>query len=292
MGIDFSRVANSALQAALEGGEQPQPKEHHRRLTAGKAIVGGAALALAAKYAVDKTSGVKGKAAMAALRHTARTTFGDVIPESLHDKLMDAGFFDHDGEGIEVKDFFGKSDEGEPEEQDFVDETDEDYEAEPEEQDFFDEPEDEADEDEDADEPEDDDVDEPVDEEPVDEEDLGEPEDDVDEDDEPDVNEDDEPDDDEDDEPEDEPVDEPDGDAEAEPEDADEDEQPRDEDRPRRATRAAAPANGRGEAPGVMDVLSDAPRRRRRTRRRASASTPAERPPAPPKKRSTKAGRR
>jgi len=292
MGIDFSRVANSALQAALEGGEQPQPKEHHRRLTAGKAIVGGAALALAAKYAVDKTSGVKGKAAMAALRHTARTTFGDVIPESLHDKLMDAGFFDHDGEGIEVKDFFGKSDEGEPEEQDFVDETDEDYEAEPEEQDFFDEPEDEADEDEDADEPEDDDVDEPVDEEPVDEEDLGEPEDDVDEDDEPDVNEDDEPDDDEDDEPEDEPVDEPDGDAEAEPEDADEDEQPRDEDRPRRATRAAAPANGRGEAPGVMDVLSNAPRRRRRTRRRASASTPAERPPAPPKKRSTKAGRR
>ena len=287
MGIDFSRVANSALQAALEGGEQPQPKEHHRRLTAGKAIVGGAALALAAKYAVDKTSGVKGKAAMAALRHTARTTFGDVIPESLHDKLMDAGFFDHDGEGIEVKDFFGKSDEGEPEEQDFVDETDEDNEAEPEEQGFFDEPEDEADEDEDADEPEDDEVDEPV-----DEEDLGEPEDDVDEDDEPDVNEDDEPDDDEDDEPEDEPVDEPDGDAEAEPEDADEDEQPRDEDRPRRATRAAAPANGRGEAPGVMDVLSDAPRRRRRTRRRASASTPAERPPAPPKKRSTKAGRR
>jgi len=254
MGIDFSRVANSALQAALEGGEQPQPKEHHRRLTAGKAIVGGAALALAAKYAVDKTSGVKGKAAMAALRHTARTTFGDVIPESLHDKLMDAGFFDHDGEGIEVKDFFGKSDEGEPEEQDFVDETDEDNEAEPEEQEFFDEPEDEADEDEDADEPEDDEVDEPV-----DEEDLGEPEDDVDEDDEPDVNEDDEPDDDEDDEPEDEPVDEPDGDAEAEPEDADEDEQPRDEDRPRRATRAAAPANGRGEAPGVMDVLSRTP---------------------------------
>jgi len=292
MGIDFSRVANSALQAALEGGEQPQPKEHHRRLTAGKAIVGGAALALAAKYAVDKTSGVKGKAAMAALRHTARTTFGDVIPESLHDKLMDAGFFDHDGEGIEVKDFFGKSDEGEPEEQDFVDETDEDYEAEPEEQDFFDEPEDEADEDEDADEPEDDEVDEPEDEGPVDDEDLAEPEDDVDGDDESDVNEDDEPDDDEDDEPEDEPVDEPDGDAEAEPEDADEDEQPRDEDRPRRATRAAAPANGRGEAPGVMDVLSDAPRRRRRTRRRASASTPAERPPAPPKKRSTKAGRR
>jgi len=292
MGIDFSRVANSALQAALEGGEQPQPKEHHRRLTAGKAIVGGAALALAAKYAVDKTSGVKGKAAMAALRHTARTTFGDVIPESLHDKLMDAGFFDHDGEGIEVKDFFGKSDEGEPEEQDFVDETDEDDEAEPEEQEFFDEPEDEADEDEDADEPEDDEVDEPEDEEPVDDEDLAEPENDVDEDDESDVNEDDEPDDDEDDEPEDEPVDEPDGDAEAEPEDADEDEQPRDEDRPRRATRAAAPANGRGEAPGVMDVLSDAPRRRRRTRRRASASTPAERPPAPPKKRSTKAGRR
>jgi len=105
MGIDFSRVANSALQAALEGGEQPQPKEHHRRLTAGKAIVGGAALALAAKYAVDKTSGVKGKAAMAALRHTARTTFGDVIPESLHDKLMDAGFFDHDDEGVQVKDF-------------------------------------------------------------------------------------------------------------------------------------------------------------------------------------------
>ena len=47
MGIDFSRVATSALQAALEDGQQPEAKQHHRRLTAGKAIVAGAAVAVA-----------------------------------------------------------------------------------------------------------------------------------------------------------------------------------------------------------------------------------------------------
>ena len=98
MGIDLSRVATSALQAALEDGQQPEPKQHRRRLTAGKAIVGGAALAVAAKYAVDKTSPLKRKAAIAAVRHTVRNTVGDVIPESLHDKLMDVGFFDNDEE--------------------------------------------------------------------------------------------------------------------------------------------------------------------------------------------------
>jgi len=33
---------------------------------------------------------------MAPLRHTARSTLGDLFPESLHDKLLDAGFFDHE----------------------------------------------------------------------------------------------------------------------------------------------------------------------------------------------------
>jgi len=219
MGIDFSRVANSALQAALEGGEQPQPKQHHRRLTAGKAIVGGAALALAAKYAVDKTSGVKGKAAMAALRHTARTTFGDVIPESLHDKLMDSGFFDHEDEDVdgpqsETQDFFEEPVEEQSDDQDFFEEPDEEEESG--DQDFFDEPAD--------DEPEGD-------------------------------------------EPEDEPG------AEAEPED-DVDDEPRDKAGAQRAA-DAAPANGRAEAPGVMDTLSHTPRRRRRTRR-SSTVDPAE----------------
>jgi hypothetical protein len=214
MGIDSNRVATSALQAALEDGQQPEAKQHHRRLTAGKAIVAGAAVAVAAKYAVDKASPLKRKAAMAAVRHTVRNTFGDVIPESLHDKLMDSGFFDHededfDGSQGETQDFFEESEEEQSDDQDFFEEPDEEEESE--DQDFFDEPED--------DEPEDDEGDEPED------------------------------------------------DAEAEPEDdVDEDDEPRDEDGAQRAA-DAAPANGRAEAPGVMDVLSRTPRRRRRTRR-------------------------
>ena len=221
MGIDFNRVATSALQAALEDGQQPEAKQHHRRLTAGKAIVAGAAVAVAAKYAVDKASPLKRKAAMAAVRHTVRNTFGDVIPESLHDKLTDSGFFDHEDEDFdgpqgETQDFFEESEEEQSDDQDFFEEPDEEEESE--DQDFFDEPED----------------------------DEG-----------------------------DEPEDEPEGDAEAEPEDdVDDDDEPRDEDGAQRAA-DAAPANGRAEAPGVMDVLSHTPRRRRRTRR-SSKVDPAE----------------
>jgi len=219
MGIDFRRVATSALQAALEDGQQPEAKQHHRRLTAGKAIVAGAAVAVAAKYAVDKASPLKRKAAMAAVRHTVRNTFGDVIPESLHDKLMDSGFFDHEDEDVdgpqsETQDFFEEPVEEQSDDQDFFQEPDEEEESE--DQDFFDEPED--------DEPEGD-------------------------------------------EPEDEPG------TEAEPED-DVDDEPRDKAGAQRAA-DAAPANGRAEAPGVMDALSHTPRRRRRTRR-SSTVDPAE----------------
>jgi hypothetical protein len=219
MGIDFRRVATSALQAALEDGQQPEAKQHHRRLTAGKAIVAGAAVAVAAKYAVDKASPLKRKAAMAAVRHTVRNTFGDVIPESLHDKLMDSGFFDHEDEDVdgpqsETQDFFEEPVEEQSDDQDFFGEPDEEEESD--DQDFFDEPED--------DEPEGD-------------------------------------------EPEDEPG------TEAEPED-DVDDEPRDKAGAQRAA-DAAPANGRAEAPGVMDALSHTPRRRRRTRR-SSTVDPAE----------------
>jgi len=219
MGIDFRRVATSALQAALEDGQQPEAKQHHRRLTAGKAIVAGAAVAVAAKYAVDKASPLKRKAAMAAVRHTVRNTFGDVIPESLHDKLMDSGFFDHEDEDVdgpqsETQDFFEEPVEEQSDDQDFFEEPDEEEESG--DQDFFDEPED--------DEPEGD-------------------------------------------EPEDEPG------TEAEPED-DVDDEPRDKAGAQRAA-DAAPANGRAEAPGVMDALSHTPRRRRRTRR-SSTVDPAE----------------
>ena len=219
MGIDFRRVATSALQAALEDGQQPEAKQHHRRLTAGKAIVAGAAVAVAAKYAVDKASPLKRKAAMAAVRHTVRNTFGDVIPESLHDKLMDSGFFDHededsDGPQSETQDFFEEPVEEQSDDQDFFQEPDEEEESG--DQDFFDEPAD--------DEPEGD-------------------------------------------EPEDEPG------TEAEPED-DVDDEPRDKAGAQRAA-DAAPANGRAEAPGVMDALSHTPRRRRRTRR-SSTVDPAE----------------
>ena len=134
---------------------------------------------------------------MAALRHTARSTLGDLFPESLHDKLLDAGFFDHDDEGVQVKDFStvrgrragragllrrGRRRRGALQERDFFEEPDE----EPEDQDFFDEPEDDED-------------------------------------------------------------------------DVDENHEPRDEGGAQRAA-DAAPANGRAEAPGVMDVLSRTPR--------------------------------
>ena len=216
MGIDFRRVATSALQAALEDGQQPEAKQHHRRLTAGKAIVAGAAVAVAAKYAVDKASPLKRKAAMAAVRHTVRNTFGDVIPESLHDKLMDSGFFDHEDEDVdgpqsETQDFFEEPVEEQSDDQDFFQEPDEEEESE--DQDFFDEPED----------------DEPEGDEPEDE---------------------------------------------AEPGDDVDDDEPRDKAGAQRAA-DAAPANGRAEAPGVMDALSHTPRRRRRTRR-SSTVDPAE----------------
>jgi hypothetical protein len=216
MGIDFRRVATSALQAALEDGQQPEAKQHHRRLTAGKAIVAGAAVAVAAKYAVDKASPLKRKAAMAAVRHTVRNTFGDVIPESLHDKLMDSGFFDHEDEDVdgpqsETQDFFEEPVEEQSDDQDFFEEPDEEEESE--DQDFFDEPED----------------DEPEGDEPEDE---------------------------------------------AEPEDDVDDDEPPDKAGAQRAA-DAAPANGRAEAPGVMDALSHTPRRRRRTRR-SSTVDPAE----------------
>ena len=217
MGIDFRRVATSALQAALEDGQQPEAKQHHRRLTAGKAIVAGAAVAVAAKYAVDKASPLKRKAAMAAVRHTVRNTFGDVIPESLHDKLKDSGFFDHEDEDVdgpqsETQDFFEEPvEEQQSDDQDFFQEPDEEEESG--DQDFFDEP---ADDEPEGDEPED----------------------------------------------------------EAEPEDDVDDDEPRDKAGAQRAA-DAAPANGRAEAPGVMDALSHTPRRRRRTRR-SSTVDPAE----------------
>ena len=216
MGIDFRRVATSALQAALEDGQQPEAKQHHRRLTAGKAIVAGAAVAVAAKYAVDKASPLKRKAAMAAVRHTVRNTFGDVIPESLHDKLMDSGFFDHEDEDVdgpqsETQDFFEEPVEEQSDDQDFFQEPDEEEESG--DQDFFDEP---ADDEPEGDEPED----------------------------------------------------------EAEPEDDVDDDEPPDKAGAQRAA-DAAPANGRAEAPGVMDALSHTPRRRRRTRR-SSTVDPAE----------------
>jgi len=216
MGIDFRRVATSALQAALEDGQQPEAKQHHRRFTAGKAIVAGAAVAVAAKYAVDKASPLKRKAAMAAVRHTVRNTFGDVIPESLHDKLTDSGFFDHEDEDVdgpqsETQDFFEEPVEEQSDDQDFFEEPDEEEESE--DQDFFDEPED----------------DEPEGDEPEDE---------------------------------------------AEPEDDVDDDEPPDKAGAQRAA-DAAPANGRAEAPGVMDALSHTPRRRRRTRR-SSTVDPAE----------------
>jgi hypothetical protein len=154
MGVDLSRIASSALEAALDDGRQPQRKKHGSAL---KAVAAGAALAVAAKAAASKVPRLAPIPSLDGLRD---------IPDRVRDRLADAGWLDDEtdvaGEPLDVLD----EDEGEPldvldEDEDLDEEEDED-EPEADADEDFDDPdaEDDADEDESFDDDEDVDEDE------------------------------------------------------------------------------------------------------------------------------------
>jgi hypothetical protein len=273
--IDLSRVAASAIDAALDDG-----KPQRGRLTGPKAIAAGAALALAARYAVAKAPHIPripGLSDLSSLPDRLR----DHLPDDLHDMLADRGWLgDTDGARVDEEGFDLTDD-------DESDEGDEGGEP-PDDEDDGGGPE--AGEDLFADEPEDSEEPEAEDEEPEADEDE-EPEDEEDEPEEGDEPEEDEA---EPDEPEGEPrdlfADEPDEDEEPE-EDASED-VPRDlfvDEPDAAAPDADSDGNLAADVPSVMDVLSriHPPRpllANRRPPRRRPRVDPAERPPEPPKR--------
>jgi hypothetical protein len=123
--VDLSRVASAAVEAALVD-ETPR-----RRLSAPKAIAAGAALALAARYAVSKAPSLPRLSAMRDLsgvtdrvrEHVPGSVAEHIpdIPESLRERLADCGLVDDDGWHDDLSD--------EPD--DLFDEDDEDFEEAP-----------------------------------------------------------------------------------------------------------------------------------------------------------------
>src|SRR5215218_5043563 len=101
MRVDLSRVASAAVEAALVD-ETPR-----RRLSAPKAIATGAALALAARYAVSKAPGLPRLSAMRDLsdvtdrvrEHVPGSVAEHIphIPDSLRERLAEHGLIDDDG---------------------------------------------------------------------------------------------------------------------------------------------------------------------------------------------------
>jgi len=129
MRVDLSRVASAAVEAALVD-ETPR-----RRLSAPKAIATGAALALAARYAVSKAPGLPRLSAMRDLsdvtdrvrEHVPGSVAEHIphIPDSLRERLAEHGLIDDDGWHDDLRD--------EPD--DLFDEDDEDLEEAPDEED-------------------------------------------------------------------------------------------------------------------------------------------------------------
>jgi hypothetical protein len=97
MGIDLSRIASSALEAALDDGEQDSNK-HKGGSGALKAVAAGAALAVAAKAVSSKTPWVVKK-----LIPTPNLDGLRDIPDRVRDRLADAGWLD-DEQDIEADD--------------------------------------------------------------------------------------------------------------------------------------------------------------------------------------------
>src|SRR5881392_2758853 len=134
MGVDVSKIASSALEAALDDG-QPRRK----RGSTVKAVAAGAALAVAARAAASKAPRVN------PLRLMPLPSLDGLrdIPDRVRDRLADAGWLD---------------DEVDVEEAELDEEPlDEEEEDEPEAEDEDEEPVDEAEEDEDEDEEDDED---------------------------------------------------------------------------------------------------------------------------------------
>jgi hypothetical protein len=125
MRVDLSRVATAAVEAALVD-ETPR-----RRLSAPKAIAAGAALALAARFAVSKAptlprlSGLRDLSGVTdrVREHVPGSVAEHIpdIPDSLRERLADYGLVDDDGWHDDLRD--------EPD--DLFDEDDEDFEEAP-----------------------------------------------------------------------------------------------------------------------------------------------------------------
>jgi hypothetical protein len=142
VGIDLSRVASSALEAALDDGDERRKRSGLRTLAAG------AALAVAARAAVSKAPGLVHMPDLSGLRD---------MPDRVRDRLADAGWIDDEQE---VEDEEPEELEDEPQAQ-----SDEDFDddEEPEEEEEEDEPVDEAEEeDEEEDEEDEEDEEEPA----------------------------------------------------------------------------------------------------------------------------------
>jgi hypothetical protein len=131
MGVDLSKVAASAIEAALDDGEK-KPKHG----SAVKAVAAGAALAVVAKAATSKKSKLLTKLVPTPSLDGLRD-----IPDRVRDRLADAGWL---GDEDDVVDDEPSAEELLDEEDEPVDEEDEDFDDEDDvDEDAFDEDEDE-----------------------------------------------------------------------------------------------------------------------------------------------------
>jgi len=122
MRVDLSRVASAAVEAALVE-EAPR-----RRLSAPKAIAAGAALALAARYAVSKAPSLPRLPALRDLSEVTDRVREHVpasvaehladIPDSVRDRLAEYGLIDDDGWHDDLRDEPDDLFDDEPEDED------------------------------------------------------------------------------------------------------------------------------------------------------------------------------
>jgi hypothetical protein len=108
MRLDLSKVASAAVEAALDD-ETPR-----RRLSGPKAIAAGAALALAARYAVSKAPSLSRLSAIPDLSEVTDRVREHVpgslaehmadIPDSLRERLTEHGLIDDDGWHDDLRD--------------------------------------------------------------------------------------------------------------------------------------------------------------------------------------------
>jgi hypothetical protein len=103
MGVDLGKIATSAIEAALEDGENTKSK--HKRGSTVKAVAAGAALAVAAKAATSKRTKLMSKLVPTPSLDGLRD-----IPDRVRDRLADAGWL-NDEEDVEADEPVDKVDE-------------------------------------------------------------------------------------------------------------------------------------------------------------------------------------